>query len=293
MRRFKKIYIEITNVCNLACEFCPETVRTPVFMTPAAFGSVLEGIRGWTEHICFHVMGEPLLHPDVGQLLDISDSCGFKVNLTTNGTLLDKTSGRILKKPALRQINISLHSFEANNREYPLDDYLDDVIRFTGAALEEGGLIVSLRLWNVSKDGRNKENAYIIERIGKAFKPGLTVGEIPSEGRGVKLSERLYINTGSVFQWPGLEKGDLGNSGFCRGLRDQAAILADGTVVPCCLDGDGVIKLGNIFEQDFGEIIGGDRATALYDGFSERKVLERLCRSCGYRSRFSQKGKVL
>ena len=293
MSRFKKIYIEITNVCNLSCEFCPKTGRAPLFMTPVAFNSVLEGIRGWTEHICFHVMGEPLLHPDLGELLDISASFGMKVNLTTNGTLLEKASGDILNKSALRQVNISLHSFEANTCEYPLDDYLDGVIRFTGAALEGGRIVVSLRLWNISEDNKNRKNAYIVERLGEAFKPGLTIGSIQPEGRGVKLAERLYINTASVFQWPGMGKGDVGNEGFCRGLRDQAAILADGTVVPCCLDGEGVIRLGNIFEQDFGGIIGGARAAAMYEGFSKRKVLERLCWNCGYRTRFSQMDNIV
>ena len=293
MSRFKKIYIEITNVCNLSCEFCPKTARAPVFMTPAAFISVLEGIRGWTEHICFHVMGEPLLHPELGELLDISASYGLKVNLTTNGILLEKVSGNILNKPALRQVNISLHSYEANTCEYTMDDYLDAVIRFTGVALEGGRIVISLRLWNTSEGNKNRGNAYIVERIGEAFKPGLTIGAIPPEGRGVKLAECLYINTASIFQWPGLEKEDMGNEGFCRGLRDQAAILADGTVVPCCLDGEGVIRLGNIFEQDFGGIIGGARAAAMYGSFSERKVLERLCRNCGYRTRFSQRDNVV
>lgn len=286
MTRFKKIYIEITNVCNLSCEFCPKTSRAPAFMAPSAFNSVLEGIRGWTEHIYLHVMGEPLLHPNLGELLDISALYGLKVNLTTNGALLEKASGVILGKPALRQVNISLHSYEANTSESTLGDYLDVVIRFTQAALEGGRIVVSLRLWNTSEGDKNRQNAYIVGRIGEAFKTGLTIDDIPPEGRGVKLAERLYINTASVFQWPGLEKTDLGSRGFCRGLRDQVAILADGTVVPCCLDGEGMIKLGNVFEQDFGEIIGGARAAAIYRGFSERKVPERLCRNCGYRTRF-------
>jgi radical SAM protein with 4Fe4S-binding SPASM domain len=293
MARFKKIYIEITNVCNLSCGFCPKTSRAPVFMTPAGFGSVLERIRDWTGHVCLHVMGEPLLHPALGGLLDLCASHGLKANLTTNGTLLEKACGSILDKPALRQVNISLHSFEANAGGYPLDGYLGGVLRFTGAALEGGRVIVSLRLWNVSGGGKNSKNAYIVHRIGEAFKPGLTLEDIPPGGRGVKLAERLYINTASVFRWPGAGKADPEGGGFCRGLRDHAAILADGAVVPCCLDSEGAIRLGNIFEQDFGEILGGERASALYRGFSERKALERLCRSCGYRTRFSQTGGVV
>ncbi len=287
MSRFKKIYIEITNVCNLSCSFCPKTSRPPLFMTAGAFGTVLERIEGWTGHIYLHVMGEPLLHPELGRLLDISASRGFRVNLTTNGTLLEKTSGSILGKPALRQVNISLHSFEANTAGCGLDGYIDSIVRFAAAALGEGGPIVSLRLWNASVGGRNTGNAYIVKRICDAFGCGPIEAAQLSGERGVKLAERLYINTAPVFEWPDAKKAGPGGIGFCLGLRDQAAILADGMVVPCCLDREGEISLGNIFEQDFEEIMGGKRAASLYGGFSERRVLEPLCRGCGYRTRFS------
>lgn len=283
--RFRKIYIEITNVCNRDCDFCPKTARAPMFMSPASFGAVLDGIKGWTEHLYFHVMGEPLLHPDIGQLLAISASRGFKVNLTTNGTLLPGRSADIIDRPALRQVNISLHSLEANSPELSMDEYLDGVIGFAKAALGRGRPIVGLRLWNES--GRNSRNGRIIKRITEAFGPGRGTQAGAPGGRGLKLAEGLYLNSAPVFQWPGPDKEDYGGRGFCRGLRDQAAILADGTVVPCCLDSDGAIRLGNVFEQDFGEIIGGERATAIHRSFSEGKVLEPLCRNCGYRTRFS------
>lgn len=283
--KFKKIYIEITNVCNLDCDFCPKTGRPPMFMSPASFSAALDGISGWTEHLYFHVMGEPLLHPDIGELLEISAAHGYKVNLTTNGTLLPRVGTDIIGRPALRQVNISLHSLEANSCGYPTDEYLGGVIEFVRAALDRGRPIISLRLWN--GDGKNSLNPHIIRRMTEAFGSGRDAGTARSAERGLKLAEGLYLNSAPLFQWPGPGREDFGDRGFCRGLRDQAAILVDGTVVPCCLDGDGIIRLGNLFEQDFGEIIGGDRAAAIHRGFSEGKVLERLCRNCGYRTRFS------
>ena len=167
-RKFKKIYIEITNICNLSCEFCPKTSRKAQFMDKSMFEAILAKIKGYSEHLYFHVMGEPLLHPEIGDFLELCGIHGFKVNVTTNGTLVEKASDSIISKPALRQVNFSLHSFEANARDYTLDSYLDGIFKFINRAREERQLLVSLRLWNLSEGGKNRENKYILERIERS-----------------------------------------------------------------------------------------------------------------------------
>ena len=57
-------------------------------------------------------------------------------------------------------------------------------------------------------------------------------------------------------------------------------------MIPCCLDGEGVINLGNVDDTDFGEIITNERSTNIIEGFSRREAVEELCRKCGYRKRF-------
>ena len=73
---------------------------------------------------------------------------------------------------------------------------------------------------------------------------------------------------------------------MCIRDREQLAVLSDGTVVPCCLDHEGDIPLGNLLERDLEDILRGPRARALYDGFSRRRPSEALCRRCGYARRF-------
>src|SRR5690554_4856645 len=114
MKKFKKFYIEITSVCNLACTFCPQTKRKANFIKVDDFTKILNEIQPHTEYIYFHVKGEPLLHPHIDELLDISYEKGFKVNITSNGTLINKAKHKILGKPALRQLNFSLHSFDGH-----------------------------------------------------------------------------------------------------------------------------------------------------------------------------------
>ena len=88
------------------------------------------------------------------------------------------------------------------------------------------------------------------------------------------------------FEWPNDKREAAKGETFCYGLRDQVGILVDGTVVPCCLDGEGQIALGNLFNQPFEEIITSERSKRIYDGFSNRQAVEKLCQSCTYAKRY-------
>ncbi|MEG6587188.1 radical SAM/SPASM domain-containing protein [Paenibacillus barengoltzii] len=290
MKKFKKFYIETTSICNLACSFCPPTHRQAQFIKVEDFRKILDDIKPHTDYIYFHVKGEPLLHPKIDQLLDISHEKGFKVNITTNGTLLPKVRHKLLGKSALRQMNFSLHSFDGHEGSTDREGYLRNVLSFVREAVAASDLIVSFRLWNLTQDNetnlqrmRNRETLAIIE---EEFNLDYRIEEKVTPGSGVKLAERIYLNQDYEFDWPDLRAPEDDGKGFCHALRNQAGILVDGTVIPCCLDGEGIINLGNVYKTPFSEIVEGERANRLYEGFSRREAVEELCRKCGYRKRF-------
>ena len=293
MRKLKKVYIEIGNICNLSCSFCPVTKRAQAFMDTGTFGAILDQVKPHTDYIYFHVKGEPLLHPQIDQLLDISDKKGFKVNITTNGTLISQVKDKLISKPALRQMNFSLHSFDGNHHEDDLFDqrraYFQAIFDFV-EQVKETPIITSLRLWNLEKDNAvnlaKERNQALVQMIEQEFNLDYKIEEKILPGRGIKIANKVYLNQDHEFKWPDLKESEDDGIGFCYGLRDQAAILVDGTVVPCCLDGEGVIALGNIHKTSFTDIITSERARAIYDGFSNRKAVEELCRKCGYRQKF-------
>lgn len=264
-------------------------------MDVETFTKILEQVKPHTGHIYFHVKGEPLLHPQLEQLLDISYEKGLKVNITTNGTLISQVKEKLLNKPALRQISFSLHSFDGNHDENEYFEerkaYFNEIFNFVKAA-RQTPLLISLRLWNLQKDkvlnktkGRNQESLTMIE---KEFNLDYKIEETILPGRGIKIADKVYLNQDHQFKWPDLKEEEDDGVGFCYGLRDQAAILVDGRVVPCCLDGEGIINLGNIHDASFTDIIMGQRAQDIYDGFSRRKAVEELCRKCGYRKKFGK-----
>lgn len=261
--RFKRIYIEITNACNLHCSFCQETLRPPVFMSADRFARVLEQVRPYTDYIYLHVKGEPLLHPQLEDLLKQCLDAHMTVNLTTNGTLLSRRLDILLRYP-VHQLNISLHSAEDNGC-IDIDSYIRALFSCCDILTARTETEISLRLWNT------KENPGLFGR------------------RNCQIKRHLYVNVQSPFEWPALDHPYCNERGFCQGLRQHMAILCDGTAVPCCLDGNAVMALGNVFETPLTDILGNARSTAIINGFRAKRAVEPLCMHCSFKERFSGK----
>ena len=218
----KRAYIEITNICNLRCEFCPGTKRDKREMSEPEFRTIAEKLRGTVKYLYFHVMGEPLLHGEITKFLDIAKELGFRVCLTTNGTLLGRRGRELLSHSALHKVSVSLHSMEGNGIS-DLQSYLEDVWEFSVNAAESG-VIVALRLWNIGgADERNGDIlAFLEEKLGI---PPLTMPQ-PRDGNW-KLREKIYLEQAERFEWPDLAAGEA-EVRFCLGLRQQIATLLSG-----------------------------------------------------------------
>lgn len=269
-----RCYLEITNICNLDCIFCPKTVRAKRSLTPQEFDCLTDRLRGEVKFLYFHLMGEPLLHRHLPQFIVTAREKGFIPVLTTNGTLLDKAQDVIGALP--HKVQISLHSHEGNGKEN-FAEYINGVMRFAKEAALRGTIIV-LRLWN--QGGYDTANARLVELLEQHMpRPWVERHD------GWRMADNIYLEYDRMFEWPDSEGEEcLCEEAFCYALRNQIGVLADGTVVPCCLDHNGDIPLGNLFEQPLAEILASPRARAMYDGFTRHEAVEPLCRRCGYMS---------
>ena len=267
-----RCYLEITNICNLDCLFCPKTERKLGKLTAEQYDAILKKISGEVKFLYFHLMGEPLLHPLLPEFIEKARGKGFIPILTTNGTLLEKAEPIIDALP--HKVQISLHSHEGNGKENP-EKYMHDVMTFSKKAAEKG-IIIVLRLWN--QGGYDSGNEEIL-RLAAEYIPQPWTKRYD----GWKLAENVYLEYDNMFEWPNGEKEEHREEEvFCYALRNQIGILVDGTVVPCCLDSAGNIPLGNIFTNTLSEILSSPRAVAMFNGFSRHKAVEPLCRRCGY-----------
>ena len=301
MKKFRKIYIEITNQCNLSCSFCPKTKRTPHFMTVEEFTHIINSTKEHGENFYFHVMGEPTAHPHFAEFLKIARDNNVKVNITTNGTLLDRTGDSIIENIP-RSVSVSMHSFEANTLNKDMIAYLDKIMAFCKKSIGSG-ITVELRLWNFDRDSiydKNQLNGQIVdyleEKLELDFDLRQSINEKFDEMEtshsrkfNFRLKDRIFLGMAQHFEWPDINKEERYCDGFCYGLRNQIAVLANGDVVPCCLDSEGNMVLGNIHEKSLQEIFDGNRAQAIYTGFTHRKAVEPLCQTCGYMKMYDKK----
>ena len=273
---YSRVYVEITNICNMNCSFCHGHSRDPRQMTEEEYAHILRQLAGKTQYLYHHLMGEPLVHPLLPQFIEMACQAGFRPMLTTNGTLLDRR-GDALLIPGLHKINISLHSFEGDRQEDHAR-YLRKIADFAEKA-NRLGILISLRLWNEGCDEGRNDTA--LDTL-KALLPGQWM----ENTRGFRIRDRLFLEWGQRFEWPDLKEPDNGERVYCHGLGDHFGILCDGTVVPCCLDSDGIINLGNVFREELSDILASPRAKAIVEGFRQRKAPEELCRRCGYARKF-------
>ncbi len=276
MSTHRKAYLEITNRCNLSCSFCPGTTRTPRSLNEEEFTFLAGRVSQFAEYLYFHLMGEPTAHPMLPGFIEISHKLGMKPIITTNGTLLSKRADEIIGASPYK-INISLHAFEANPPGMSFEEYISGCLDFAKKS-SQSGIITVLRLWNL--DGRadgalNEKNGQILDMMHGSFPE-----EWVKTRSGEKLCERVFLEWGDKFDWPDTGAEVLSDVGFCYGLRDQIGVLCDGTVVPCCLDSNGDISLGNLFESTLDEILSSERARAIYNGFTGHKCHEELCKRC-------------
>jgi Predicted Fe-S oxidoreductases len=280
-----KLFLEITNVCNLACPFCPPTRRSERFMSREDFELFLDRIDGEARLLYFHLKGEPLLHPALGDFLAIAARRGLEVSLTTNGTLVAERAGLLLGAANLAKLSISLHS---HSGAPDLRSYWRGVEAFLDEHEKSPAFPVSLRLWNRSSGSLPPEAEELWELVRARYPSAGDWASSSEDWKTRALAERVYLNQAEEYAWPDLSLPALGTRGFCRGLRNQAGVLVDGTVVPCCMDGEGAIALGDLHSSSLREILASPRARAIYEGFSRRELVERLCMTCGYRTKFDK-----
>lgn len=276
MSNHRKAYLEITNRCNLSCAFCPGTDREPHSLNEAEFTTLASRLTPWAEYLYYHLMGEPTAHSLLPKFINISTKLGFKSIITTNGTLLSKLGHELISANPYK-VNISLHAFEANPPGMSFDGYISSCLDFAKSA-SSAGIITVLRLWNL--DGKasgamHEKNEQILCAMHSAFPE-----EWQNTRSGYRLTNRVFLEWGDKFDWPQMHGEILSDEGFCYGLRDQIGVLCDGTVVPCCLDRNGDLALGNLFDTPLNEILSSPRAKAIYDGFTSHKCSEELCKRC-------------
>jgi radical SAM protein with 4Fe4S-binding SPASM domain len=289
---YQRIHIEITNICNLQCTFCPEVLRPKAIMELDPYEYILKQAAPLTKQVCLHLMGEPLLHPQLDDIFKTTEKYQAKLNLTSNGVLLDKKLPEILNTDCIEQLNFSLQSFKDNFPKKDFKQYFQKILIGVDQILRQRPeMYINLRLWNSGTEMIENEDVFSMleHHFNLQINRQVDVSSIKSK----KIVGRLYLHFDSRFDWPAFDYPDQGKLGFCYGLKTHFGIHANGEVVPCCLDKEAQMSLGNIFQAPLAEILNGDRATSIVQGFERGERVEKLCQHCSFIQRFENKAQLL
>lgn len=273
MDSMKRVYIEITNICNLRCAFCDPGKRPARIMSVEEFRHVLEEVRPLTKYIYLHVQGEPTLHPCFEEILSVCDEYDMKIQLVTNGTNLRT---EYLSHPSVRRISVSLQStdYQNNFNAEACLNVLEEMISCLGAQQ-----YLEIRFWT-NDLGNNARLCMDLLRQKHTFLP-------TARNNSWQIAPNTFVSFADTFEWPSAVRTEGTDKGTCLGGIQQIAVLSDGTVVPCCLDKDGEISLGSIFKTPLKKILASDRYLDLVQNFRNGTVRELLCQKCTFRRRFS------
>jgi radical SAM protein with 4Fe4S-binding SPASM domain len=293
--KFHRAYVEVTNVCGLACTFCPPRSQATQTMEIPFFESTLTQLRDYTDEIALHVMGDPMVLSNLWEYLDIAQKLKFKVMITTSGFYLDALRREAFFHPSVRQVNISLNSFNKNSVSLPFESYLEPILQLCNEKIiRQSDFFINLRLWNLDDTYSEKGfNEQLFRRLEEHFslEKGMIIDSISGERQSFRLASKILIHFDRYFEWPNM-KNEVAGDGYCHGLSRQIGILSNGKVVPCCLDGDGVMELGNLHEINLGKILTSKRSQMIVEEFSKGFAVEELCQKCSYKKRF-EKGSLV
>jgi len=287
--KFYRIYIELTNVCGLRCSFCPTKALPNTTMDLEFFESVIKEAKGFTREIACHVVGDPLTLPNLEAYLDIIHKYNMKAMLTTSGYFMKKHAFETLFHSAVKQINVSLNAFNKNDTSITFEQYMQPILKLCHEKVKQKKeLFINLRMWNLDEImSEEKFNQKLFELLEKEFDVTLDLKSLdPKEKKSIRLENKVLLHFDNYFEWPSLTNQNYGH-GTCQGLESHIGILANGDVIPCCLDNDAVMKLGNVKEQSLKEILYGKRATAMREGFKIGQCSEEMCLKCSYKDRFN------
>ncbi|MDD2356866.1 MAG: SPASM domain-containing protein [Thiovulaceae bacterium] len=290
MSYFHRVHVEITNICGLACSFCPPKLQPTKTMTLEFFEKILAELKPYTKSLAFHVMGDPLTLSNLDKYLDLALQYAFEVELTTSGYYLKKNPISTLFHPAVRQLNISLNAYNKNDSNLSFETYMQGVLEVCDAKLQNFPKpFINLRVWNLDEACSElsfNEQLFIVLR--EHFEQKLQMDEIvKNKIKSFRLASKILLNFDSYFEWPSLNSSHESHA-TCYGLKSHIGILANGVVVPCCLDGEGVINLGDLYESSLEEILSSKRAQDMIKGFEKGKAVEELCLKCSYKDRFQE-----
>ncbi|MFP6144790.1 radical SAM/SPASM domain-containing protein [Helicobacter pylori] len=276
---FKKIYIELSDICGLQCSFCPNPKNVRGVMPLELFEKVCKEVAPLTPIITLHVLGDPCKLKNLNRYLNVAKRFSLKVDLVTSGEYLRDFEA--LLQDIIYQISISLDAGLDHHNKLNQHRYIQKILEFCRYKCEKNSeVFLNLRI----QDSTLEKHQNLIKPFLESFEC-ISLETLISQGRA-RLFKKSFLNIQKTFKWPNLNAQNPLNQEskipYCYGLIKQIAILSNGVVVPCCMDTQAHINLGDLNHTPLKDILNSQKAMAIKTHFLKGEALELLCKNCSY-----------
>ena len=248
-------------------------------------------LKDFTNELAYHIVGDPLVLTNLQEYLNISLKHNLKVNITTTANNISEKHYEALSNSTIKQINFSLNSYNANSHKKSFEEYLNPILEFVKFAQEKKHeYFINFRIWNLDEEKSAKEfNKKVFDKINEVFSSNINIEDVYKEKpKNIRIARKIFFNFDEYFSWPSLENEIISKTGFCYGLDSHFGILVNGDVIPCCLDQNACVKLGNTNSSQIADILNSKRVLDIQKGFRQNILVEELCQKCEYRTRFDK-----
>jgi hypothetical protein len=314
----RRLHVELTNRCNFACEFCPDAdMRRPRgTMAPSLVERILGEAGGdaLAREAHFHVMGDPLLYPDLSDAVGAARRHGLEAWVTTNGSLLTPRAVTQLRDAGLSHLTISLQTPDAATfalrgvDQLDFEEYRRRLVEASRSFLSQDGpmrltvcfLVNPLRRFRapdaptmrVAESGRELRG-HMQRWIEWIFTGTARAAEIPDllaktrrvgvlRETYIPLTARLAFQVRVLGNWAAHFDGPLigARVGYCPGVSENLGVLWNGDYVICCTDYDGATALANATKVSLRTYLSLPSVQAIAEGFRRYRVVHPHCRRC-------------
>lgn len=276
------IWIEPTNVCNLKCIMCPNSIikqKKPGFMKLSLYKKIIDQVKSHVSYVVLCISGESLLHPKLTQMISYAKQNDIATYISTNATVLTPALSKKLLTSGLDYINFSFDGtskkiYEKVRVGANYDKTLSNIIKFLRLKKKLGSKIhVELQILIMDKEGERdyKKNIKTFKKKFEGLPLDYIQKRLPSTWGKALLNTKKYTpkKLGKIYS-------------PCSYLWSSLHVLWDGRVVACTSDFFGRNVLGKFPEKSLKTIWNDTPMQQLRKAMLNRQYLEinPNCQNC-------------
>ncbi|MBI2910180.1 MAG: radical SAM protein [Chloroflexi bacterium] len=246
--RPREVLIETTNICNLDCPMCysRQALREKGFIElDTCRRAIDQAVELDIKDVHLYTVGEPLLHPHIAEMVRIAKEKGRRVFIFTNGALLNPELGEKLIDAGLDCLTFSVEGHEAGRYERTrrgskFQRLLENASAFRKLRDKRGAPTRIEVFSDVSNETKEELTAFV--SFWKQYADGVQLVYLANQGGYIKGIQNSQVLPPAETRRP------------CSSLWATMVVLWNGEVSVCCVDFEGRLIVGNIFESTLKDI---------------------------------------